>query len=84
MGVALTPELLRLALTRFYEIHNPSRVGDVDGALQHFRGREAELISKVAAKYGVKERDLVLFGVTSPLKEENDSSGEEKNSFYAS
>lgn len=41
-------------LRRFYEKHNPAKVGEVASVAQKYKGRENALYQKLEAKYGVK------------------------------
>ncbi|KAG8467990.1 hypothetical protein KFE25_007042 [Diacronema lutheri] len=41
-------------LLRFYEAHNPSKLGEVPNVVRKYRGREEELFSKLEAKYGIR------------------------------
>jgi cyclophilin family peptidyl-prolyl cis-trans isomerase len=38
-------------LIKFYETHNPSKVGTVDATLEKYKGKEDELFRKLEAKY---------------------------------
>jgi hypothetical protein len=49
-------EVIKQRLVGFYRQHAPERVANVDTLLLHFRGREDELVRKVAAKYGYGNR----------------------------
>ncbi|GFH51820.1 hypothetical protein CTEN210_08296 [Chaetoceros tenuissimus] len=40
-------------MTKFYQQHNPSKVGEVPKTLQKYQGREKELFEKLAKKYNV-------------------------------
>jgi hypothetical protein len=52
MYTAAEVAVIRQRLVAFYEQHAPERVNNVDTLLEHFRGREDELVRKVASKYG--------------------------------
>eukprot|EP00978_Attheya_sp_CCMP212_P039637 scaffold207977_cov55-Attheya_sp.AAC.1 len=40
-------------LTKFYQKHNPSKVGEVEKTLVKYKGKEAEMFAKLATKYKV-------------------------------
>ena len=40
-------------LKRFYEKHNPTKVGEVGKTLEKYKGRESEMFAKLATKYKV-------------------------------
>eukprot|EP01038_Epipyxis_sp_PR26KG_P004361 gene4361-6169_t len=50
-GAPPTTLALRLELMNLYTWHNPSKLKNVDQLLEKYKGREAELISKVKSKY---------------------------------
>merc|ERR1712183_385154 len=39
-------------LNAYYEKHNPSKVGTVDGMLEKFKGKEEVMFQKLEVKYG--------------------------------
>ena len=39
---------------RFYQTHNPSKVGEVPTVMKKYKGKEEALLEKLARKYGVK------------------------------
>jgi len=41
-------------LTRFYEKYNPAKIESIPQTLQKYRGHEAELMARLARKYGVE------------------------------
>eukprot|EP00804_Cyclotella_cryptica_P018819 CCRYP_018694-RF/>CCRYP_018694-RF protein AED:0.08 eAED:0.23 QI:0/0.28/0.25/1/0.57/0.62/8/398/3234 len=41
-------------LTDFYQKHNPAKVSEVNNNLQKYKGKEAEMFSKLAQKYNAK------------------------------
>ena len=49
---AAPQQSIRERVTRFYEIHNPSKLGDVDKVLEKYAGRDDELIDMLIDKYG--------------------------------
>jgi hypothetical protein len=40
------------SLMKYYQKHAPDKVRRVDAALEHFKGKEAKLLSQLEAKYG--------------------------------
>lgn len=42
---------VRSQVVEIYRIHNPQKLGDVDGLLAKYQGREAELVAKLKKKY---------------------------------
>ncbi|CAK9110227.1 Hypothetical protein SCF082_LOCUS51206 [Durusdinium trenchii] len=51
---ALVTKTFRAALVPFYEEHNRDKLGQVDGILAHFRGREHEILSRILERYNVE------------------------------
>ncbi|OQR89825.1 hypothetical protein THRCLA_09560 [Thraustotheca clavata] len=42
----------RMRLERFYKKYNPEKLGEIDGALERYKGREASLFEALVRKYG--------------------------------
>ncbi|KAL3912587.1 MAG: hypothetical protein SGARI_001079 [Bacillariaceae sp.] len=42
---------IRKELKNIYRKHNPSKLGDIDGLLQKYKGKEVALLNKVRTKY---------------------------------
>jgi hypothetical protein len=49
-SIGSTPDYHKL-LTDFYQVYNPSKVPDVAKHLEKYKGREADMFAKLAAKY---------------------------------
>ena len=45
-------EMYRQQLLHFYSVHNPSKMGEVDGILDEFAGHEEDMLVMLARKYG--------------------------------
>lgn len=54
-----TTEKYRRILRNFFSKHAPEKVGQIDRILDSYRGREVEMMSKVAMKYGFDVDDLM-------------------------
>eukprot|EP00750_Incisomonas_marina_P017593 INCI2258.1.p1 GENE.INCI2258.1~~INCI2258.1.p1 ORF type:complete len:690 (+),score=132.99 INCI2258.1:200-2071(+) len=57
-SVAVT---VRERVLDFYRRHNPAKIGDVDGILEKFAGRERELLVRLHEKYGITVPADVMF-----------------------
>ncbi len=51
-SAAYRPADLRSRIIRFYQQHNPSKLGSVDGVLREYEGAEEELMSALEIHYG--------------------------------
>jgi len=49
-----TSNNLKARLLRFYKVHNPSKIHDVDVYVKHWKDREVELFQKLVTQYGAE------------------------------
>ena len=54
MGICSSKEQLpyRTRIHNYYAIHDPSKIADIPGILEKYKGREEEVMSALRAKYG--------------------------------
>lgn len=59
-GTCSEVQILRKAVDAFITKHNPDKLSMLEGAFEHFRGREHKLVQKLEKKYNEKV-DLAAF-----------------------
>lgn len=52
-------------ITRFYKQYNPAKLGEIDGLLEKYSGRETEMFSRLVKRYNA---DPALFGLDKVVK----------------
>ena len=53
LGTTSTSHDFHAILKKFYQKHNPTKLGEVTKTLENYKGREVEMFSKLGKKYGV-------------------------------
>ncbi|ETK82521.1 hypothetical protein F441_12363 [Phytophthora nicotianae CJ01A1] len=62
----------RERLTRFYQKYNADKLHEIDGVLERFKGREAQLFSALVKKYGPEPAEDETFDATANSEEETE------------
>ncbi|GMF29198.1 unnamed protein product [Phytophthora fragariaefolia] len=68
----------RERLTRFYQKYNADKLHEIDGVLERFKGREAQLFAALVKKYGPEPGEDEQFAAQEQHEEEEDEEEEDE------